>query len=63
MSDYIVQSDREYLVLVDPTLPPIYQESRLGAHVGTTRTIETYASAEQAEARMREIIPGWELNS
>ena len=60
MTDYIAQSETEYLVLIDPVLPPVCMEVQQGANVATRRTIETYALAEQAETRMRELVPGWE---
>ena len=60
MSDYIVQSETEWLVLTHPELPPLFMPVTQGQNVGRTRTVESYASAEQAETRMRELVPGWE---
>ena len=60
MSDYVVQSETEWLVLTHPELPPIFMPAAKGLNVGTARTVESYASTEQAETRMRELVPGWE---
>ena len=59
MPNIKIESDA-HLVLTRDGADPIYMAVTNGLHLGTTRTIESYASAEQAETRMRELVPGWE---